>query len=353
VNALRERNILSGNIFQDNIQGLYESVTADALSTGAEKTLMQTARAKMQLGLQKVEQPFGSFSAYYGNVTRAAHALKVMQSRSWSSLDEALNAASDQVARYHPTIQSLSASERKYPRMIFTYYTWLRVAHNALLDMALNHTGAMMIPSKFQYQQAEQNGLTPTSFGNPWMDKTSAPNYLNYSVYGPTETGPNGRVIYKRSFLPLDVLDTWNFTYDPARTMDQNAFLALESVGGVLGKNINLVAQPGFEFVTGNDPATGKPSQVKDLATFTDKLVGNIGTVNLLKGLGLYTPVNKQPGSANPYTPEDQQRIVRNFFTGAKETWVDTPSAIKNTQSEQTSRANLIYENYLKSQQGK
>lgn len=353
VNALRERNILSGNIFQDNIQGLYESVTADALSTGAEKTLMQTARAKMQLGLQKVEQPFGSFSAYYGNVTRAAHALKVMQSRSWSSLDEALNAASDQVARYHPTIQSLSASERKYPRMIFTYYTWLRVAHNALLDMALNHTGAMMIPSKFQYQQAEQNGLTPTSFGNPWMDKTSAPNYLNYSVYGPTETGPNGRVIYKRSFLPLDVLDTWNFTYDPARTMDQNAFLALESVGGVLGKNINLVAQPGFEFVTGNDPATGKPSQVKDLATFTDKLVGNIGTVNLLKGLGLYTPVNKQPGSANPYTPEDQERIVRNFFTGAKETWVDTPSAIKNTQSEQSSRANLIYENYLKSQQGK
>ena len=353
VNAMRERNILSGNIFQDHIQGLYESVTADTLATGAEKNLLQQAGAKAQLAMQKIEQPAGSFAAYYGNIIRASHALKVMQSRSWSSLDEALNAAADEVARYHPTIQSLSATERKYPRLMFTYYTWLRVAHNALLDMAMNHTAAMMVPSKFQYQQAEQNGLTPTSFGNPWMDKTSSPNYLNYSVYGPTETGPNGRVIYKRSFLPLDVLDTWNFTWDPARTMDQNAFEMSKQLGNVVGKNINLVAQPALEFITGNDPATGKPSQVKSIQTFGDKLIGNIGTVNLLKGLGIYTPTNKQPGSANPATPEDNARILRNYYTGQKETWVDTASAARNAQSENTSRANLIYENYLKSQQGK
>lgn len=353
VNAMRERNILSGNIFQDNIQGLYESVTADTLATGAEKTLMQQIGAKAQLGLQKVEQPFGSFAAYYGNIVRASHALKVMQSRSWNSLEEALGAASEEVARYHPTIQSLSASERRVPRLAFTYYTWLRVAHNALLDMAMNHTAAMMIPSKFQYQQAEQNGLTPTSFGNPWMDKTSTPNYLNYSVYGATEVGPQGPVIYKRSFLPLDVLDTWNFTWDPARTMDQNAFAAIENIGGVVGKNINLVAQPAIEFITGTDPATGKPSQVKDIQTFSEKVIGNIGTVNLLKGLGLYTPSNKQEGSTNPATPEDNARILRNFAFGQKESWVNTGPNMKYAQSEQTARANLIYENYLKSQEGK
>lgn len=353
VTAMRDRNLLSGNIFQDHVQGLYESVTADALATGAEQSVLKAVASRAQLAMQKVEQPFGSFAAYYGNIIRAAHALKVMQSRSWNSLDEALNAAVEEVGRYHPTIQSLSASERRYPRIAFTYYTWLRVAHNALLDMAMNHTAAMMIPSKFQYQQAEQNGMQPTSFGNPWMDKTSTPNYLNYSVYGPTENGPNGPVIYKRSFLPLDVLDTWNFTWDPARTMDQNAFLAAGQVGRVAGKNANLVAQPAIEWATGTDIQTGKPSQVKDAQTLGDKLIGNIGTVGLLKALGVYTPANKQPGTANPTTPEDQARIGRNWLTGQKETWVDTAQNRQNTKTEQASRTKLIYENYLKSQQGK
>lgn len=353
VNAMRDRNLLSGNIFQDNVQGLYESVTADALATGAEQSILKNVGARAQLGLQKIEQPFGSFAAYYGNIIRAAHTLKVMQSRSWNSLDEALNAAVEEVGRYHPTIQSLSASERRYPRIAFTYYTWLRVAHNALLDMAMNHTAAMMVPSKFQYQQAEQNGLEPTSFGNPWLDKTSTPNYLNYSVYGPTENGPNGPVIYKRSFLPLDVLDTWNFTWDPARTMDQNAFMALGEAGRVVGKNFNLVAQPFIEWGTGTDIQTGKPSQVKDVQTLGDKLIGNIGTVGLLKGLGIYTPTNKQEGTANPQTAEDEARIGRNWLTGQKETWVNTPQNIKNAQSEQSARANLIYEQYLRDKEGK
>jgi hypothetical protein len=353
VNAFRERNIVTGNIFQDNIQGLYESVTADALATGVEQSALKMAAARAQLGLQKIEQPFGSFAAYYGNITRSAHALKVMQSRSWSSLDEALNAASTEVARYHPTIQSLSSSERKYPRLIFTYYTWLRVAHNALLDMTMNHTAAMMIPSKFQYQQAEQNGLQPTSFGNPWLDKTSAPNYLNYSVYGPTETGPNGRVVYKTSFLPLDVLDTWNFTYDPARTAEQNFFESAGSAGRVVGKNVNLVAQPVVELLTGVDPSTGRPSQVKDIGTLGDKLLGNIGTVGLLKGLGVYTPMNKQEEAGTPEAEANEKRLLRNWITGRKETWIDDPKNIKNAQTEQSARANLIYEQYIKDQQGK
>jgi hypothetical protein len=254
------------------------------------------------------------------------------------------------VARNHPTIQSLAATERKYPRIAFTYYTWLRVAHNALIDMAVNHTAAMAIPFKVQYQQAEQAGFEPQSIGTPWGSKTATPNYLNYSVYGPTEMGSRGPIVYKRSVLPMDVLDTWNFTYDPAYTMDQNAMKAFEAAGRVLGKSVNLLAQPGFEWLTGTDLVTGKPSQINDLQGVGEKLLNNIGTVGLLKGTGIYTPSNKGPTSTDPYTPESRKMLLQNWLFGQKAQVTDTNANIKNAQTEQSARNKAFAEKLAKEQ---
>mgnify|MGYP000455646491 CR=1 FL=1 len=348
--AFQERGIIVGNIFQNDIQGLTDSVIMDAAQTGAKKKLNEVVSAGLHKATSTIEKPFGSFASYYGNIPRAAHAMQVIQSRAWNSIDDALNAASLEVTRYHPTIQSLSATERRYPRLAFTYYTWLRVAHNALIDMALRHTAAMAIPSKIQYQQANQAGLNPTSMGNAWGNKTDTPNYMNYSTYAPTETGPNGRIMYKHSILPMDVLDTWNFTFDPNMTLDQNAFTAIKSGMRTLGKSTNLVAQPIIEGLTGTDMSTGNPSSVKDIQTLGDKLVGNIGTVGLLKGLGIYTPAKNAPGGSNPTTPLTQSVQLENFFTGQKKTLVDTAASKKNAAKEQSAHSKLVMENYLKNQ---
>jgi hypothetical protein len=156
--------------------------------------------------------------------------------------------------------------------------------------------------------------------------------------------GPRGAMLYRPSILPLDVLDTWNISYDSSKTVDQNAFNGIVSVGRTLGRNINLLAQPGIELLTGTDISTGKPSTVKDLKTAGEDLISNIGTTQLFKGLGIYTPSNKGPESANPLTDRDRQVILQNYLLGMRTADVYTPANIKYGAQDNTARMTRIFE---------
>lgn len=354
---LEDNNVLINNIFFNDTQGLYESVmeTATKLPNGAEKDVHKLAGQKFKEGYeiargkyQQAIKPAGDFASYYGNIARTAHAIKVMKSRNYSSVEEMLGAVNDTINRYHPTIQSLAAWERKYPRAIFTYYTWLRVAHNAMIDMALNHTSAMTFIPKVQYQQSQQEGNQPRSFGVPWDDKTSTPSYLNYSLYGPTYTGPRGPMVWKPAILPMDVLDTYNFAYDPAYSLDENvAKNTTNLVRGVFGKNVNLIAQPVLEGLTGSNPATGRPSQVKDAESFMDKLFSMTGFYGIARGSGLYTPPNKGADSTNPLTQRDRDLLMQNWLLGLKQQDINTPANLQNAQSEQAARFAAWMKQYM------
>jgi hypothetical protein len=63
--------------------------------------------------------------------------------------------------------------------------------------------------------------------------------------------------------------------------------------------------------------------------------------------------MNKQEEAGTPEAEANEKRLLRNWITGRKETWIDDPKNIKNAQTEQSARANLIYEQYIKDQQGK
>lgn len=357
IKMLEDNGVLINNIFYDQYQGLYEAATdvAGKTLTEAEKTLnkeiqfnLQKATGKLSTGFQKITKPFGDAASYYGNIARTATALDVMEKGNFRSVQEMMNAVNDVVNRYHPTIQSLSGWERKYPRGIFTYYTWLRVAHNAMIDLALNHTSAMTFYSKAQYNKSEEQGFQPISIGQPWGDKTKTPGYINYSVYGPTQTGPRGEIVFKPSIPPLDVLDTWNIIYDPAYSADQNAVRNFGQVTqGVIGKNINILAQLPLEMITKTSPSTGKPTQVKDLQTLMDRMFSMTGQYTLAKGLG-YTPPGKGPESANPLTQRDRDILIQNWLLGLKQADVNTPSNLKNAQSETSARLKAFMEQYKK-----
>lgn len=310
-----------------------ENLQTDSLKAGARRALVKTMKVP------------GDIVAALGNVPRIMTALDVMNSRNWGSTREMMAAVNKELRTYHPTIQSLSPIERQKIRPLASYYTWLRGAHVAFLQLAVNHTATMLIPSKIFYNQALANEMGPGSMGNLWGNKEQTPGYLDYSVYGPTTAGPRGGVVYRPSALPLDVLDTWNIQYDPSKTVDQNFFGSLSTVGqSVIGKNINMVAQPGIEWITGTDPSTGKPSTVKDLATAGDSLLSNIGTNQLFQGLGLYTPLNKGPESKNPTTERDRLLKLYNFFGGQRIMDVGTPSNLKNARSEETARIKRLIE---------
>lgn len=354
---LEDNNVLINNIFVNDTQGLYESVLETGGKTSDEpvKELNKLAAENLKKGwdkargkYQQVIKPAGDFASYYGNIPRTAHALHIMRSRNFNSVDEMLGAVNDAINRYHPTIQSLSSWERKYPRAIFTYYTWLRVAHNAMIDMAMNHTAAMTFVPKLQYQQAQQQGFEPTSFGQPWGEKRTTPAYINYSVYGPTYNGPRGAMMWKPAILPMDVLDNYQLSYDPAYSMDENAAKNATALGrGFIGKNLNLLAQPALEGLTGANPATGKPSQVKDAQTFMDKLFSMTGFYGIAKATGAYTPPNKGQDSTNPLTQRDRDLLMQNWLLGLKQSDVYTPANIGNAQSEQTARYNAWMQQYM------
>lgn len=348
ISLFEKRGIFISNIFANDIQGLADNVIADTAGPGA--SFYKRMGAKFTNTARKIEKPAGDFAAWYGNATRGAHALKVMQSQAWASIDDALDAAADAVNKFHPTVQSLSSTERKWPRFAFSYYTWIRVAHNAMLDMALNHTAAFTFYSKVQYNLASATGQEPTSFGQPFADKSKLPSYLSYSVFGPTTTGPRGGLIFKPAVLPLDVLDNWNISFDPQKTMEQQAFLNAESVTRTFGKSINLIVQPGIEALTQTDLATGKPLNIEGVRGVADQMIGNLGFSTLLKGLGIYTPQNKLPeNTSNPTTQRDRDLNLINWLTGLKFRDTMTPADLTNAKSELSQRTKeWLLEQYKK-----
>jgi hypothetical protein len=356
IKMLEDNGVIINNIFYDQYQGLYEAAVETSVRATSEadkelnKKIMFSLKEfsdKASTGFQKVVKPFGDAASYYGNISRTATALDVMRKGNFRSVEDMMGAVNDVVNRYHPTIQSLSAWERRYPRAIFTYYTWLRVAHNAMIDLALNHTSAMTFYSKAQYNKAEEQGFQPTSIGNPWGNQQTTPGYINYSVYGPTYNGPRGEMLVKPAIAPLDVLDTWNIIYDPAYTMDQNTARNIGQLGqGVLGKNVNILAQLPLELLTKTSPTTGKPSQVKDAQSLMDRLFSMTGFYTLAKGTGLYTPPNKGETAANPLTQRDRDILLQNWLLGLKQADVNTPVNVKNAQSEQSARYNAWLKNY-------
>lgn len=307
--------ILIGQQQISDLKGLQESAALMAEAATPRGNLFKTVHTKLNVGFENFSRPFGDFAAAYGNAPRVATALAVMQSRSWKSEAEMWTAVANKVHTMHPSTYSLSAFERKYPRLLASYYTWLRVAHNAFVHMALNHTAAMTVYSKYQYNMAEVQGLDPKSIGTPWSDKQSTPGYLNYSTYGPTAVGPNGPMLFKPAVLPNDVIDTWNIQYDPTKTFSGNAIEAAQDIGqGVIGRNINMLLQPGIELITRTDPSTGRPTKINDIATFADKAMSMVGTTSLLKGLGIYTPSNKGETSMNPLTPRQRELLIQNWL---------------------------------------
>lgn len=344
------RGIVVGNIFQNDIQGLVDSIISDAAGGVNAKKLRQIVISKVRQGTESLERGPGKFAAWYGNVPRAAHAMQIIQSRSWNSIEEALNAATAQVNKYHPTIQSLSAADRMAPRMMFTYYTWLRVAHNAMIDMYANHGAALMFPLKVQYNQAVGAGYEPNSFVDAWDPRTPAASYLRSSPYAPTSRDEAGNaMMYKRSVLPLDVIDNWGFYWDPSKGADANIIANFKEAGTTLGSMSSLAVQPVIEWVSGTDLKTGQESTVKDLPTLVDKFASNIGFSGLLKGLGAYTPQANKPGSGKELTPLQEKITRENWLFGQKGINVSDPKYIKGAQLEQKQR----FMDYYKSQQGK
>lgn len=338
-------SVSTTSYYSEDLQGLYEVTKTMADGSGpAQQKLGQYVGSKILNGIHKIEQPVGSATAYYSNITRIALAMHLLRSRSWKSLDEAFETVSVEVNRAFPTIHALAASERKYPRTVIMYYTWLRVAGSAFIDMALNHTSAMLIPARLNREQSEIAGIDTTSLGNAWGDKTRLPSYKTYSVYGPTAQTREGLMRSQMSNLPMDILDSIPLQWDAAYTPEENIFKAVAKIGTEIGSSTNPFIQRTGEWINGVDWQTGQKSQVTDLKSLGESVLSDLGFANLLKGTGIYTPSNRGPESKNPITPQDRQRYLQNWMFGGKNEVLDTGPNLNNAKQEQSARMKSIKE---------
>lgn len=342
---LRERNLIMGNIYAEDLQGLYDSVLAEASDAiGASATVAQQKLAKIREAMHKLEEPAGSFSSWYSNIPRIATTIRVLESRSWKNIDEALDAAIQEVNRFHPTIQSLSATERKFIRPAFTYYTWLRGAHYAFIDMAIHHSSAVTAFNKAQYNVANQQGYQPQSFANLWAPNANVPSYVSYSTYGPSD-GINGEpMVFKRSILTNDVMDQWKFRYDPVYGLDKNIMNNIDVLGQTALGSVSIIAKPGITTLTGIDPQTGRPSKVDTAPELADATLANIGFWNLYKGLGGKT-FSEVAGINPELTPEERQVLLTNWLTGQRGQRILTEANIKNAKLEASARRKAAAQN--------
>ena len=305
-------------------------------TTAGNKRTMSKIWSKVARPGHEVMRGLSTFTAAYSNVIRATTAIRVAESRVWTSYEEMMNAVLKEVNLIHPTVQSLASAEKKWGRLAFTYYTWLRQAHNALFDIAVNRTAATLAIPKIQYNYMQMQGFNPESPAVPFslQSRPDLPDYASYSVYGPSEMGPQGPRTYRPPLMLLDVLEFWEIYYDPSKPLGENVVQMAKQLGSdVIGPALNILGKPILRAVSDRPGGATTPGQ------FIEDTVSNLGYYNLAVGLGLHTPYRyTDPDTTNPLTEEDRKLRLSNWLTGARAQDLYRPINIKLGQSQYGSR---------------
>ena len=328
-----QRNIATSSMLNDEVLGMYEHITADKAAIGAEREMNKVLATKIRSGIEKGMKPFGDVTAAYSNIPRIAGALHVITSRSWKSEAEMWDAVAKHVHLYHPTISSLAPAERKYGRMFVGYYTWLRGAYTATADLMINHTAGALITPKVFSEVAQANEVDQKSM--------VAPQNMRGSLYGPLWQVPGGVAGIKTSAMPMDVLDTVPFYYDPMLNSQQMASANYKVLGSFLGGNANPIVRQVAQEIVGTDFQTGATFADRSPQAQMERFILTLGPSQLAKGLGW------QP-SGKTYTKEQQDLFLRKYLFGTKEYTTADPGIQKAANKENAARIKAWIENLPK-----
>jgi hypothetical protein len=134
----------------------------------------------------RADDALGRLGAVRDNVTRMTHFIDAVEKGKFNSLDEAYLSAAAKVHQWHPTVETLSAFEKKYMRRIFYFYTWSRQVTDMVVRTAFDKPGLVTIPSKIQYDTAAENGLNPESFGQIYNGDPRVASYGQTGLLGPS-----------------------------------------------------------------------------------------------------------------------------------------------------------------------
>ncbi len=346
-NLFEDYGIIEESIFQQDTQGLVDYLDNTGMG-GVDQTVGQKIAKKFREAVRITTKAPGDFAAGYGNIPRIAHALKIIQGKTWNSLEEALSTAANEIALFHPTAKSLAAGERQWGRFVTTYYTWMRMAQMGMLRMIAENSREVLAIQKLMYEwNREQMGEDnrPINIGVGYGgDLNKMPAYLTSTAGVTRITGQNLQSVLQSTGLtaltgdvpqslldnelqlifPIMVNDALNYSkmdFDPYRDLEGEFFSSVMGGSGngmnpgllpVLGKNVSLIGDPLIKVFLGYDPATGKKVEINNLGDFTREfLTSNVG---FLKPVESFTGTQIVSPEA-PATPEEaaEQQFLGKF----------------------------------------
>lgn len=356
-NLFEDWGIIEESVYQQDAQGLVDALDNYGLGGNDMKIGKKIAEGLRTVVRKGTKLP-GDFAAGYGNIPRIAHAMKLMHERSWSSIDEAMDVISNEIALFHPTAKSLATAERQWGRFATTYYTWIRMAHVGMLRMLAENTRTVANINRIMYewnreQMGEEN--RPINVGVAYGgDLNKMPSYLTSTAGVSRVTGNTLQDILQGTGLsnltgnvpestmsneyqlifPLMYNDVFNFSkidVDPYRDLEGEIVGGITDTGGngmnpglgsILGKNISLIGEPLVTLAYGIDPATGKDVKLNGFGDFFNQFLGNnIPQIKLFQTL------------ADPNISEDEKFAVR--FKALIGLGLQQPQNPKNAQNAQ------------------
>jgi hypothetical protein len=254
-----DAGILEKNIFINNFQGLDDAaILANAES--AKDKLFQKTGLKVAKATQAIGKTAGDLSMVYNNSIRVAHAMKVIQSKAWGSVDEAVRAAADEIAVFHPTSKSLGAAERRNSALISTFYTWIKMAHVMVYKMLLENNREIYAVNNAIYYLNSAQGQQPQSRGTSFQDPEEVSPYQRFRAGQVSIPGERRSqdIMIKSPFTVFEVFNTWQFNVDMGKNLDENMqSMFLAQGGGILARSAPVAVQTGLKLLTGRDLATG------------------------------------------------------------------------------------------------
>ena len=259
VEKMTARGIFEKNIYINAIQGLDDALILDTRDLQKAK-FGQKIGARVAQATQVAGKVGGDFASVYSNAIRAAHAHKIIKSRTWRSVDEALDFVADELAVFHPTNKSLGSFERRNAAVISTFYTWIRMAHVMVFRMLLENNREIYAINNALYYMNSINGEQPQSRGTAFADPEKVADWFRFRsgqliLPGATDEGALG---IRTPFAFYEVFNLWQFQFDAAKNLNENITGMVDQGLGVVAKSGPVVGQLAAKFALGVDPSTGR-----------------------------------------------------------------------------------------------
>jgi len=215
------------------------------------------------------------------------------------TLDEARALALESALKYHPTPNMLTAWEKVFPRRLFPFYTWIKLASVALAEASiLNPARTLTTIPKASYNLAVAMGVDPYSMYHPFPTDQMFPTFLTDEMTGPQFEIDGKYVAVSPGFASLDIYNTFS---NPVEGVTQL---------------LNPMLRIPIEVLAGSRLGTQAP--ITDMSDYIDSSIPGVNYIANITGrsvTGLGAP-QAQVERGNK-TAFDQSLSAFNWLTGA------------------------------------